>query len=782
MNVNSSKPSFNLASNNSWQQIQQVPNKKEDTAEISVPTLSDDDKAVKTFWNGEKERSASVAKQIADQAFKSIEESLKSSDLSTLTKIVALRDGNQDTILHQAVLSKSVEKVNLALKADSKTCKDPDHSLIWSQNANGDSPLHLAAELEDSKIMELLVTYMKEGVTKDIPWKTPQNKQGRTPLHNAAEKGNLTIVKLVEDLPIRMTINDGTVVCIGCIQDNQAILPEALAATKGQTDVVLFLDKFGGELLAKLAMQNGHIETAIAILKNSDLPIYQLILDEKNRTLIDTARKYDQAHPEAKLEQKLLQSIKPEVDFVDVCKKNSHKIEHWLAMSKVPHLNMGALRQFEKRPDEFATGLLQLVTEPTRSLLKSFYDPFKQFIDLIFKKMEPRPASVGESRPWILKRFLLDQKDHLSNLQSQLNGLVRDVNDRPIREVVAALEASINFLQGLIKENHALDVDYYDTFLNVTNVAMRKLAALALRLKLAPSEQQMISDLHKELEAINTKAKHQKALIPQDLAAAISQCKDGKQKQTLLVQLRKIGLQLITKEDGESLSKVWFGAKEVLKKALPPEPIIAATVPEERLTRDELVHGIDLQDTFLAWQLTNHLGRQALQGAVQNGLNGKFGSDIKDALEIGTLDQGQMIGLMLLDQLIDPKMNTDIPNLFVSQTEEEEKQEHTQVCRSNIDLAKPFNSLSKFIKETERNVEQIVQILINPTESQKDLAENEKQVLKEFNAILAQVRCDAKTFNAINKFLMWPIFDPVEFNKYSLQLDAYRARQLQIIE
>ncbi|GMY20731.1 ankyrin repeat-containing protein At5g02620-like [Fagus crenata] len=107
-----------------------------------------------------------------------------------------------NTILHVAANFKNTEAATKIL--------DLDRSLLCKTNKKGDTPMHIAARLGCSEMVELLINCAKEDVEEGRKLLTTVNLEKDTALHVAVRKGHLGIVKLLiqEDKTLAMMINE----------------------------------------------------------------------------------------------------------------------------------------------------------------------------------------------------------------------------------------------------------------------------------------------------------------------------------------------------------------------------------------------------------------------------------------------------------------------------------------------------------------------------------------------------------------------------------------------
>ena len=100
--------------------------------------------------------------------------------------ITSLDDTN---ILIFACQSNNLELLDMILSTSGQT-------LINSQNANGDTPLHFACRSDNFRIVEILLdkAEMMEDVVLNI---NAQNKEGDTPIHLVCRNNNTKILSMI---------------------------------------------------------------------------------------------------------------------------------------------------------------------------------------------------------------------------------------------------------------------------------------------------------------------------------------------------------------------------------------------------------------------------------------------------------------------------------------------------------------------------------------------------------------------------------------------------------
>uniref|UniRef100_A0A336KKD9 CSON012202 protein n=1 Tax=Culicoides sonorensis TaxID=179676 RepID=A0A336KKD9_CULSO len=147
-------------------------------------------------------------------------------------------------------------------------------------DANGDTPLHLAARRRDVDMVRILVDY---GTNVDS-----QNGEGQTALHIAAAEGDEQLVKYFYG--VRAS---------AAIADNQDRTPMHLAAENGHATIIEILaDKFkasifertkDGSTLMHIASLNGHADCAMMLFKKG---VYLHMPNKGGARSIHTAARY----------------------------------------------------------------------------------------------------------------------------------------------------------------------------------------------------------------------------------------------------------------------------------------------------------------------------------------------------------------------------------------------------------------------------------------------------------------------------------------------------------
>lgn len=716
-------------------------------------------------------------------------------DMVTLVAVVTMRDESGNSLIHRAVLSgclKYVEALDQFLSRRPNCCTEP---LVFFPNNNGDTPLHFAAEKGHVAIMNALV---RSRYFQETEWMSAQNKQGRTPLHIAAERNDKDIVDLIKDLGCRVRESAYSRVWISTklkdVTDNEGNLPVHLAAKLGHSELIPLIYRGfrndQGETPLDTAIINANSKTVTAIMDviSENVPLLKNLFFPPNHVAgpLYYARQID-SKKDTKLEDLILGKV-----IVALCADTSYRVQLTLdTLDKFTFMFEVDLIEIKDSTTIYDSTIFDVLKCHMQHLFKYIDGCFRGTLERVRNKVEDGIRLINQSSDKdsaISIRLLLEEKESLSSVKCFLDGFVQDANARPLKEVILSLEASINSLQGTIKQNKALDETYYDPFITTTEVAMRKLAALGIRLQMEYfNDGRMIMQLFTELGSINKKAREQKALMSTDLVGAIKSCKDDIQKRELLTQLRGIKLKLFSNEEGEPVMKLWGPVKDFLMSKVQLEP---KSVPSQQTQEDheiELDDDLELQDKFNKWEKEDHRVSQALIVAVQYAWQGKFGNEIKDALEMGTLEKSKLLGLIVLDHiLLQRKEPKSLIELFqpVQKPAKLSEQEEKQAYEKNNKLTDALNSLVVIIQkhmtqsaETPWNIEQIAQLLILPTEKDKP-TEDEREALKSFNAVVSLFPIDAHTFNAINKFLIWPIIFPGNSTKYNIQLDAFRAEQI----
>ncbi|TKR72642.1 hypothetical protein L596_020059 [Steinernema carpocapsae] len=168
-----------------------------------------------------------------------------------------IEDGEKSLPIHLAVAAGNLSVVQLLLSVQG------DQQILRT-NANGDTPLHLAAR-QGLTMLKLIIESGGENANQ-------QNNIGQTPLHDVARTGDEQMLKLMYKLKANSNILD---------KDDKTALH--VAAEMGHTHVVeSLIDKFGGSIRARtkdgstllhIAALSGHATTALAFLKRG-VPLY----------------------------------------------------------------------------------------------------------------------------------------------------------------------------------------------------------------------------------------------------------------------------------------------------------------------------------------------------------------------------------------------------------------------------------------------------------------------------------------------------------------------------
>lgn len=718
-----------------------------------------------------------------------------SSDKAVFRNMVAWRNEQGNNLLHRAIQSGKISHIKKMLKLDNIVRKKEDTSLVLSPNSNGDTPLHLAAEVDDGGCLNLLllVEYMEERLLANgVKWKTAQNKQGLTPLHIAVGKDRIDRITRIYQLKAEIQLN-GRIVTqeLQCIADSNGNTAGHLAVEKGLFDMLPFLNvpirNKEGLTPFTLAISKGdtRIVSFLLELYAMEGQVCQVLFfnDDKVKPL-ELAQIADSKFPDSKMVETLQKYVKPEQDFVFLCKQTQSKVKEWGKLIGQPFTSHDDFRKIGRLINPNMPKLLEMTKDPWRSLLKHVYGCF-------YRSLESVQGSI--SSLFNKSNDKNESKETLKAKEEFLTGFIEDCSTRNFQEVLSGLEASINSLQSAITQNEAMHATYYKPFINIAEIALRKLAALATRSKFNGDEGQVIMDLYVELDAFIKKAEELDDHLP--LKTLSYKDLDDKQKEQMNAKLRDLGLTLITNGDCESLMKAWGPVKNILKSKIESKPKAQPSLQEgQALTIDEASDGIVLQNLFNKWlelgdnqQISN-----ALQLSVQKGLKGTFGDAIKEALEFGFLEQSKILGLILLDHIQSQHSDaTTLLDLFKqrksaassSLSEQEEKQIHEKEelqGKALITLKHITQRLLKAEDPDRWTIKQIAQLLIMPTERQtNNSTPAEKEALLAFNTIISQMRIDKTTFNAINKFLLWPLYSPKEYNNYITYLDAYRVLQME---
>ncbi|GAY67409.1 hypothetical protein CUMW_256230 [Citrus unshiu] len=126
---------------------------------------------------------AAVVEALIEFAKKQPHQELESGVKSTARHMLGMKNDEENTALHEAVQSGSLDVVEILLKAD------PDFP--YSANGSGETPLYLAAARGHKKI--------SAEILQKCPLAAHEGPNGKTALHAAVCSGSLGVIKLLLD-------------------------------------------------------------------------------------------------------------------------------------------------------------------------------------------------------------------------------------------------------------------------------------------------------------------------------------------------------------------------------------------------------------------------------------------------------------------------------------------------------------------------------------------------------------------------------------------------------
>ncbi|XP_042376300.1 uncharacterized protein LOC121967084 [Zingiber officinale] len=149
-----------------------------------------------------------------------------------------------DSVLHEVIAKR---KTGLAF-AIVALPDASNHRILRHQNYYGDTPLHIAAEIGDSKVAKALLE-------RDGSLAHKKNKKGETPLHKAVQFGHLDVFKIIIDAGgdemASVRTGDGSTILHYAIMHDQT--EEALAIAKKFPDLILSRNAGGASPLQIMA-------------------------------------------------------------------------------------------------------------------------------------------------------------------------------------------------------------------------------------------------------------------------------------------------------------------------------------------------------------------------------------------------------------------------------------------------------------------------------------------------------------------------------------------------
>ena len=164
------------------------------------------------------------------------------------------KNNESDTYLHIAATVGDLDTINLLLKHCSTTC----------QNANGDTPIHIACRANNQLVVECLL----KNNTSTYPFK---NKCGQTYLHVACNKtAKLNIVKTIFNMGYKI---------LGNCPDNNGDIPLHYACRFGQMSIIEYL--MADDRCDPYKCNNNHLSPMYHVLERKDLELIQCVIKKR---------------------------------------------------------------------------------------------------------------------------------------------------------------------------------------------------------------------------------------------------------------------------------------------------------------------------------------------------------------------------------------------------------------------------------------------------------------------------------------------------------------------